>query len=329
MRIDISALGPPLAIIIGCLAVHSTGQAAISAAEQQVLNSLSAPSALEDLRRLSTAPTHSSEGLGRGTVVSGSEDETELAGEIADSFRGLGLAVRIEEFPVRAYRYAPVVLMANGAPIPAISLQAAGGTWGRRDGVDYTRGNEAGGHRLRVALVDAGNGYAADYARIGDVRGKAVLIRREQRDWPPPQITEAASHGAAAVVFYDHPASGQQVDALRQDSMWGARAIADRWPSACGPRRLCNRNSRAPRCEIQLENRADVGDGHSRNVVAIPAWNGFSRRVGGRVGSLRSLVPGSARQHQRRSRRDGNCARIRRGDSDSHVGPMLFVVGGQ
>ena len=69
--------------------------------------------------------------------------------------------------------------------------------------------------------IDAGNGYAADYARIGDVRGKAVLVRRELRDWPPPQITEAASRGAAAVIFYDHPSSGEQVDALRQDSMWG------------------------------------------------------------------------------------------------------------
>src|SRR4029434_3848998 len=81
-------------------------------------------------------------------------------------------------------------------------------------------GNEAGGTRLRAKLVDAGDGYEADYARVGDVRGKAVLVRRELRDWPPLQVTEAAQHGAAALIFYDHPSAGEHVDALRQDSLW-------------------------------------------------------------------------------------------------------------
>lgn len=267
MRIFLIRIGLLAAAAVGCLGLQSPAHAAVSAAEQQLLNALSAPRALEELRRLSTAPSRSSEGLGPGTVVAGSADETRLADEIATRFRQLGLSVRIEEFPVRAYRYAPVMLLANGAPIAAISLQAAGGTWGRRDGVDYARGNEAGGHRLRVSLVDAGNGYAADYARIGDVRGKAVLVRRELRDWPPPQITEAAMHGAAAVIFHDHPSSGEQVDALRQDSLWGHEQLPTVAISVRSAKALQSQLAKAS-VEIQLDNRADVEDGRSRNVLA-------------------------------------------------------------
>ena len=248
--------------------------AALSAQEQILLGSIDARRALDDLRRLSEQVVTAKSGLGDGTAVSGSEEEAALAADIAATLRRLNLEVRTEEFPVRAYRYGLVTLTANGRQLPAISLHAAGGTWGLRDGVPYARGSEADGHRTRGSLVDVGDGYLADYAREADVRGKIVLVRRDLRDWPPAQITEAAAHGARAILFHDHPSSEQVPEALRQDSMWGHEQI----PTAAISRHSAEQlklDLAAGPVEISLENRADVSDGTSRNVVALMRGSDF------------------------------------------------------
>lgn len=253
-----------LGLALACL--PSAAHAGIDAQETRLLAGLSPPRALADLERLSERGGTTGTGLGAGTIVSGSPEEAAAAGGIAAAMRAMGLEVSVEEFPVRAYRYGPVTLSANGTALAAISLHATGGTWGTRDGVPFAHGN-AGVHRLRAALVDAGGGYEEDYARIGDVRGKVVLVQRELRDWPPPQITEAAHHGAVAVLFYDHPSASEQPDALRQDSLWGH----DQLPGIAISRRagegLKAALAKGP-VEIELENRMDVADGTSRNVVA-------------------------------------------------------------
>jgi Iap family predicted aminopeptidase len=250
------------------VAAMPAARADLSPEEQRLLDHLDARRALEDIRRISQDAGSAPSGLGAGTVVSGSPEEKALATDIGGSLRALGLNVRVEEFAVRVYRYGPVVLTANATAIAAISLQAAGGTWGSRDGVAYARGNEARGHRLRAPLIDAGDGYAPDYGRVGDVRGKVVLVRREMRDWPPAQITEAKHRGALALLFHDHPSSADQPDALRQDSMWGH----DQLPTAAISQRAAEdlrRQLAGQPVEIVLENRADVVDGRSRNVVAM------------------------------------------------------------
>jgi Peptidase family M28/PA domain len=241
--------------------------AGVSADELRLLNALDASRALKNLKRLTEDIIKTPSGVGNASIVSGSIEEAAMANRIAASLRKLGLEVRTEEYPVRAYRYDPVTLRADGAPIAAISMHATGTTWGRRDGVNFARGNEAGGHRLRVALVDAGGGYAADYARIGAVRGKAVLVRRERVDWPPPQISEAAQRGAAAIIFYDYPSSGEQVDALRQDSLWAHEQLPTVAISVRSGQELQQRLARGP-VQIEMENHMRVADGTSRNVVA-------------------------------------------------------------
>lgn len=251
-----------------CLA-GSPLRAAITPDEQQLLNALDASRALADLKRLAEEVIKTPSGVGDGSVVSGSIEEATMAEDIAASFQKMGLQVSIEEYPVRAYRYDPVTLRANGKAVAAISLHATGTTWGRRDGVDFARGNEAGGHRLRALLVDAGNGYAADYARVGDVRGKAVLVRRELDDWPPVQITEAAQHGAIAIVFFDHPGSGAQVDALRQDSLWAHEQLPTVAISVRSAKDLMQQMAAKKPMQIELENRMQAGDGISRNVVGL------------------------------------------------------------
>lgn len=243
---------------------------AISPDEQRVLDALDAGRALADMRLIAASADGIAQGVGEGSVVAGSPEEAALAELVARRFREFGLDTRVETFPVRAYRYSVPQLRVGGQPLAAIALHAAGAVSGRRDGVPFALGNEAGGMRLRALLVDAGDGYAADYARAGDVRGKAVLVRRELRDWPPLQVTEAAQHGAAAILFYDHPSSGERVDALRQDSLWAHEQLPAVAISVASGRALRDKLAKSP-VEITLEGSVDIRDGQSRNVVGVLA----------------------------------------------------------
>ncbi|HVW70769.1 MAG TPA: M28 family peptidase [Steroidobacteraceae bacterium] len=252
----------PLLLAAGC------AHAAITQEEQRILDRLDAGRVLADIRYLSQDVVKTPSGLGAGTAVAGSPEEKALADEISRKLRATGLAVRVEEFPVRAYRYGPVRLTANGSEVPAISLQTAAGTWGRRDGVDYAGGNGDAGHTLTAGLIDAHEGYAADYEKLGGVRGKVVLVHRELRDWPEAQISEAAYRGAAAIVFYDHPNSAGQVDALRQDSVWAHDQIPAVAISRRSAQALTQKLAHGA-VEIALQNRADVADGHSQNVIGM------------------------------------------------------------
>ena len=86
---------------------------------------------------------------GSAPVVAGSPEEAALAADIAQTFRGLGLEVRIEGFPVRAYRYAEPKLLANGKPYRAISLLS--GAIGREDRAVF--------HALRAEAYNSIGGY--------------------------------------------------------------------------------------------------------------------------------------------------------------------------
>ncbi len=261
----------PTALFAAAFAIlcrASPAMAAISAEEQRVLDKLDAGRALADMRLIAASSDGTAQGVGEGSVVAGSPEEAALAEVIARRFRELGLATRIETFPVRAYRYTVPRLHVDGQPLAVIALHAAGAVSGRRDGVPFALGNEAGGTRLRAVLVDVGDGYEADYARVGDVRGKAVLVRREQRDWPSLQVTEAAQHGAAAILFYDHPSSGDRVDALRQDSLWAHEQLPALAMSVASGRALREQLAKSA-VEITLESSVDISDGQSRNVVGV------------------------------------------------------------
>lgn len=259
---------PSFAAFVLLVSVTAASRAAVSPEEERLLSGLDAAHALAEIQHLTRDVVKTPSGLGNGTAVAGSVEEEALATEIAGTMRALGLDVRLEEFPVRAYRYGPATLTANGTVVPSISLQAAGATWGSRDSIAFARGNEANGHRLRAVLVDAGEGYEADYKRLGDVRGKTVLVHRELRDWPPAQITEAARHGATAILFYDYPLSGDQLDGLRQDSMWGHEQIPALSISRRSAESLRHQLARGV-VQVTVDNRLDVSDGRSRNVIGI------------------------------------------------------------
>ncbi len=251
------------ALLLAAIVTPLAANAQISVSEQKLLNSLDAARVASQIQFFSEGVVKTPSGAGDGTAVAGSAEERTLAQAIAQEMKKIGLQVRQEPFAVRAYDYGPVTLTANGKPITAISLHAAGGTWGTRDGVPYTHGNEAAGHRLRAALADAGEGYAADYDRAGDVKGKVVLVRRGQ-PWPVYQILEAAHRGAAAILLYDYP-QGRD-NGLRQDSMWYHEQIPMVAISKADALEL-QRQLQRGRVEIALENRIDSGDGASQNVI--------------------------------------------------------------
>ena len=271
MNPPLKAAALPTALFAAAFAIlcrASIAAPVISPDEQRVLEALDAGRALADMRLIAASSDGIAQGVGEGSVVAGSPEEAALAETIAQRFRELGLATRMETFPVRAYRYSVPRLHVDGQPLAAIALHAAGAVSGRRDGVPFARGNEAGGTRLRAVLIDAGDGYEADYGRAGDVRGKAVLVRRELRDWPSLQVTEAAQHGAAAILFYDHPSSGDRVDALRQDSLWAHEQLPAVAISLASGRALRDTLAKSA-VEITLESGVDVRDGQSRNVVGV------------------------------------------------------------
>ena len=90
--------------------------AAISPEEQRVLDALDAGRALADMKLIAASSDGVAQGVGEGSVVAGSAEETALAETIARRFRELGLETRIETFPVRAYRYTVPRLLIDGEP---------------------------------------------------------------------------------------------------------------------------------------------------------------------------------------------------------------------
>jgi Peptidase family M28/PA domain len=237
--------------------------AQMSIQEKSVLDSLDVGRVKDQIRFLSEEVVKTKSGAGAGTAVAGSPEEAELASEVISEMKKIGLDVHAETYPVRRYTSGPVTLAANGAAIQAVSLHAAGGSWGLRDGVPYAHGNADHGHRVRANLVDAGDGYLADFQRVGSVRGKVVLVRRGEV-WPVYQILEAAYQGAIALVMYDFP--GAADTAIKQDSMWYHEQLPTVSISKHAAQQLLH-NLKAGPVEIVLENRIDVADGTSQNII--------------------------------------------------------------
>ena len=261
-----------LTIVLTAAVAPCASGAGLTADERQLLSRLDVQRTLSLMKQLSEDVVTNRSGAGVGTAVAGSRDEKALADFIERQMKAFGLAVRQETFPVRHYEYGEVMLTANGRRLDAISLHAAGGTWGTRDGVRYARGNDgADRHRVRASLVDAGDGLAADYARVGDVRGKVVLVRR-RGGWPTYPFIEASQRGALALLMYDYP--GGRDDTLKQDSMWYHEQLPTASIRKVDAAALQAELSRG-HVEIALENRIDVDDGRSENVIGVVRGSEF------------------------------------------------------
>jgi len=233
--------------------------ARLTPAEKKIVSSLDADRTAKDIQHLSTGIVDNDSGAGAGSATGGSADEKKIADAVEEEMKSIGLAVHVEPFPVRHYEYGKVSVRANGKSLEAIG----GGTWGTKDGVPYAKGNAESGHWLRTTLVDVGNGYAADFAKAGDVHGKAVLVRAGYAG--EPVSLEAAHRGAAALLHFN---DGDALD----DALQGPPDHADELPTVLISKKsgmeLEKQIQNGP-VNIELESRIDVSDGTSHNVIGV------------------------------------------------------------
>jgi len=230
-------------------------------AEREILSKLDADRTGKEIQRLSVGIVDNDSGAGAGTAIAGSADEKKIADAVAEEMKAIGLEVHTEPFPVRHYEYGKVSLKVNGASIEAISPHTGGGTWGTIDGVPYTRGNAESGHLLRATLVDVGRGTSADYAKVGDVHGKAVMVHGFGIN---SQILEASYRGAAALVVFENRSDPE--DALAQGGDGNCNRLPTVELSKKGGTEVQKRMQNGP-VDIELENRIDSSDGTSYNVI--------------------------------------------------------------
>jgi hypothetical protein len=236
--------------------------------EQRLLKKLDAARVLEETRLFSEAVDDPS-GLGMGTASAGSEQEAALADYVEEKFRALGLETERHTFPVRVFRYGPVSLTVDGESLPAVILYGSPGTYGTRDGQGYKRGNADGNEALRAPLVYAGTGTRDDISAAGDVKGKILLLLRDDNatGWPSLMTLEANTHGAAAIVMFG--VEGEETlhpEALRQDSVLYFNSIPAFSISRTNGERLREELSQRP-MEAELSCSAEELDGTSVNVL--------------------------------------------------------------
>jgi len=254
-------LGCAFFVVIVLTAASLMGQSGerLTPAEKKILSSLDAERAAKEIQHLSTGIVDNDSGAGAGSATGGGADEKKIADFVEQEMKGIGLAVNVEPFPVRHYEWGKVSLRTNGKSLEAIG----GGTWGTKDGVPYARGDAESGHLLRTTLVDVGNGYAADYAKAGDVHGKAVLVRAGYAG--EPMTLEAVHRGAAALLHFNDG------DAL-EDALQGGPDHADELPTVLISKKsgleLVKQIQNGP-VNIELESRIDVSDGTSHNVIGV------------------------------------------------------------
>jgi len=251
-----------------CFAATPAQSGELTRAEKAFLDRIDAKRAYEQIRHVSEEVVSNRNGAGAGSVIAGTEDEKKAAKYIADFFSRLGLEVERQSFPVRVFEYEEPELRVADERFPAVSLYTAPGTYGLRDGEAYRRGNMDDGEVLELTLVDVGLGIRADYERVGDVTGKAVLIQRDddRTDWPSLPLAEAAHRGAAAAIFYgctsDTPAPG----ALKQDSVQYQDAIPALSVTRDDAGKIQQKLAGDP-VTITIRSRVTERDGDSLNVI--------------------------------------------------------------
>lgn len=236
--------------------------------EEQLLGSLDPGHALEEIHRFSKA-VQTPSGMGKGTAASGTEQEETLAAHVEEKFRSHGLDVSRHTYPVRVYRYGPAEVSVAGERLPAVILYGSPGTYGTRDGRSYRRGNWKGNKVLRAKLAYGGRGTREDIAAAGNVNGKILLLLRHDTDagWPSLAALEAATQGAAAVIFFGVEGEGTLIeDALRQDSLLGSNRIPAFSIRRSDGESLREELARRP-MEAELSCEASEHNGRSVNVL--------------------------------------------------------------
>lgn len=107
------------------------------------------------------------------------------AARIAERFRAAGLDTRFEDFHLPAFvvRSTRIAVVGQHARTVPGETFAYGGTG-----------------RVEADVVDVGDGRASDYTGL-DVRGKIVMVRRNEAFHRSSQLAEIVAHGGAAMLY--------------------------------------------------------------------------------------------------------------------------------
>lgn len=108
--------------------------------------------------------------------------------------------------------------------IPATTYGDSPSVWGYDDGVLYTHGNVDNGKTLIAKVVDMGYGTAADFEMVGPLNGAIALVHRDDntQGWPNVPTSEAALHGASAIIFYGYFTGADNPVGIKQDSVFSS-----------------------------------------------------------------------------------------------------------
>ncbi len=246
-----------------------------TSSEQAVLSLLDYERVWNQLAYLSTFPEK----------VGGSPEEIAAQAYIYQQLDEIGMdELAWETFDSQSWVHAGTslkVISPQAIDIPVTTYGASHSIWGTNNSIPYYFGNQDGGKTLVAPVVNAGFGTAQEYAALGDLSGKIVLVHRDDEVtlWPTTVLEEAALRNVAAVIFYGYYGAYPQVDSpqgeiilpdgIKQDTV--GTSIPALSISVNAADQLKELLDQGP-VTLQVEGRADILDesqAQSTNVIGI------------------------------------------------------------
>ena len=165
-----------------------------------------------------------------GEKTAGSQEERDAQQYVFDELSEMPVdEVWWEEFRVANWKHygtAVTIVSHDDEDIPATTYGDAPSVWGLNDGKSYFLGNTEDGKVLVADVVDVGYGTHAELdAACGDdgtLDGAIALVHRDDntQGWPNTPATDAALHGASAVLFYGYFTGADNPEGIKQDSVF-------------------------------------------------------------------------------------------------------------
>lgn len=188
-----------------------------------------------------------------GPKPPGSAAGRSMSARIAERFRAAGLDTSFEDFHVPVFVVRRVSLRVVDGPNPRTV-----------PGETFAYG---GVGRVEAEVVDVGVGRAGDYAGR-DVKGKIVMVRRDEAFHRSSQLTEVVAHGGVAMLYV----SGSPENLIQT----GAVRFAQTPPATIPTVTVGANDGAALRDELEagglkmaIEVDAQREDGHGRNVIGV------------------------------------------------------------
>ena len=204
----------------GTPAIGSSKPLNLTPAELEIIERLDCDHAWSQLELLSSL----------GEKTAGSIEERNAQDYVFDQLSDMDLdEVWWEEFRVANWKHygTTVEIASNGyEDVPATTYGDSPSVWGLNDGVPYYLGNNEGDTVLVAEVVDVGYGTDAEFDAVcgpdGDLDGAIALVHRDDnmQGWPNTPASEAAWHGASAVMFYGYFFGADNPVAIKQDSVF-------------------------------------------------------------------------------------------------------------